>query len=81
MSKRQYEDVHRFLRERKWAPAPSERGIGGVTWTELFVLFDVSGTRSHDGEHMKDIKAYNRAQARSSKKKEENTRKPVTWHQ
>ena len=31
--------------------------VGGVTWIELFVLFDTSGSRSAAGDHVKDLEA------------------------
>ena len=34
-----YEDVHSFLKERKWAPAQPDTEVGGITWIELFILF------------------------------------------
>ena len=41
-----YKDIHRFIVEREWAPIEHGKPIGGVTWIELFILFDISGARS-----------------------------------
>ena len=38
-----YRDIHKFLANRSWAPTDEESTISGVTWLELFVLFDTSG--------------------------------------
>ena len=50
---KQYEDVHNFLSSRKWAPVQPETEVSGITWIELFVLFDITGTRSADAMHQK----------------------------
>ena len=63
---KQYEDVHFFLGERQWAPVQVETGISGITWIELFALFDISGTRSEDAMHQKN----HAAAARAAKRKE-----------
>jgi len=47
-----YEEVHVFLTERRWAPAQVDSEFGGVTWVELFALFDLGGTRSEAGQHI-----------------------------
>jgi len=61
-----YLDVHAFLRKRKWAPTEAEEDGAGVTWAELFIMFDISGERSHLGEHVVDPKAKERAEARKA---------------
>ena len=39
---------------REWAETDTEERIGGVTWLELFILFDTSGARTIEGRHIKD---------------------------
>ena len=39
-----YEEVHNFLSKRKWAPVQVDTDAGGITWIELFVLFDTTET-------------------------------------
>ena len=63
---KQYEDVHSFLGRRLWAPVQAETEISGITWIELFALFDTSGTRSADAMHQKN----HAAAARAAKRKE-----------
>ena len=62
-----YRDIHKFLANRSWAPTDEESTISGVTWLELFVLFDTSGARTNKGDHIKDPKAKKRADARSKR--------------
>ena len=40
--KGQYSDVHRFMANRRWAPICDHSNISGVTWLELFILFDIN---------------------------------------
>ena len=47
-----YEEVHNFLNDRSWAHAHPESTAGGVTWAELFVLFDTAGHRTIAGQHV-----------------------------
>ena len=62
-----YEDVHGFLKERKWAPAQADTEVAGITWVELFVLFDITGSRSETkGQHQKSHAATRRAPVLSS---------------
>ena len=78
-SNEQYRDVHDFMKQRQWAPIDAGSSTGGTTWLELFILFDVTGARSSNGDHVKDIEAAKRAKARSSKhKKQEGKRKAQT---
>ena len=65
-----YANVHGFLEQMRWAPT-QETGPSGVTWIELFIMFDTCGARTKGGTHIKDEKAQRRAEARSSKKKKE----------
>ena len=38
-----YEQVHAFLGKRKWAPVSNDNEVSGITWIELFALFDLQG--------------------------------------
>ena len=61
---RLYGDVHRFLAAREWRPIEHESNTSGVTWRELFILFDTTNARSEQGKHIKDRAAKKRADAR-----------------
>ena len=39
-----YKDIHKFLASRQWARAPLDTGTAGVTWLELFILYDATGS-------------------------------------
>ena len=41
-----YEEMHDFISKRRWAPAQVDTEVAGITWIELFVLFDTPGSRS-----------------------------------
>ena len=71
--KQQYHDIHAFLTAREWAPTVPDNGKGGVTWLELFTLFDTTKARNKQGHHHKDEEALKRARARSSKLKKTKT--------
>ena len=62
-----YEEVHAFLKVRAWAPAQTDSEIAGVTWIELFALFDITGNRSEAGQHVKNPAAIKRAEKRRAK--------------
>ena len=49
-----YEQVHAFLVNRKWAPVSNDDEVSGITWIELFALFDFTGERTEKGQHQKD---------------------------
>ena len=70
---RLYEQVRNFLEERKWTPAHQESDAGGITWLEMFILFDKSGKRTEQGRHVKSEAAQKRAKARKSKEKMKHT--------
>ena len=70
---RLYEEVRNFLEERRWAPARQDCEAGGITWIELFILFDTAGKRSEQGRHVKSEAAQKRAKARKSKEKKQHT--------
>ena len=59
-----YEHVHSFLRQREWAHAHQESSAGGITWTELFILFDQQAERPEKAHHQKNPKAFQRARRR-----------------
>jgi len=61
-----YEEVHDFLAGRKWAPAQVDSECGGITWVELFALFDMSGMRSEAGQHIKNPEVTQRAKERKT---------------
>ena len=64
------------MKQRQCPPIDVESSTGGTTWLELFILFDVIGARSSNGDHVKDIEAAKRAKARSTnQKKQEGKRK------
>ena len=46
-----YEDVHSFLKQRKCAPAQMDTEVGGITWIELFILFEITGSIRQVGQH------------------------------
>ena len=60
-------DIHRFSKEREWAQTDKEGGASGVTWIELFAPFDTTGARTQRGQHIKDIDAKKRGDARRKK--------------
>jgi len=62
-----YEEVHAFLAGRRWAPAQVDSDCGGITWVELFALFDMSGMRSEEGQHIKSPEMMQRAKVRKAK--------------
>ena len=62
-----YRDIHKFLANRSWTPTEERSMTSGVTWLELFILFDVTGARTSKGDHIKDPKAKRRADARNKK--------------
>jgi hypothetical protein len=70
-----YLDIHQFLRDREWAAADNEGDTSGSTWIELFVLFDITAARTQRGQHIKDIGAKVRADARNKKKEAAQRRK------
>ena len=64
-----YEEVHNFLSTRKWAPVKADTDVGGIAWIELFVLFDTTGYRSEEGQHIKNKAVTKRAEGRKGNKK------------
>jgi len=68
---RLYRDVHNFLAAREWKPIDVEGSTRGVTWIELFILFDTSKARSEQAKHVKDEAAKQRADARAKKRRSE----------
>ena len=45
---------------------PGGRERGGITWAELFILFDLSGMRTARGEHVTDPQVKARAEQRNA---------------
>ena len=70
-----YEEVHAFIRERKWAPAQIDTEVVGTTWVELFALFDVAGSRSIEGQRQKNPAATTRAEKRRQKARDSRNKK------
>ena len=66
-----YKDIREFLDERMFTPAASNSNTSGVTWLELFLLFDTTGARTERGEHIRDRSARQRAEARNTLKKKQ----------
>ena len=52
-----YEEVHAFLKKRNWAPVSEDSEVSGITWMELFALYDTTGNRTEKGQHQKDPEA------------------------
>lgn len=48
-----YNDIHKFIGQRKWAAAPTEGNTTGIIWLEMCVLFDISGARTARADHVK----------------------------
>ena len=65
---RLYRDIHKFLAVRQWKPVDVEGSSRGVTWIELFILFDTTKARSEQAIHVKDEAAKQRADARAKKR-------------
>ena len=63
-----YLDVHAFIKRRRWTHVNQEEGVAGITWVELYILFDTDGHRSAAGEHVCDQKVKERAQARRNRR-------------
>ena len=59
-----YEQVHSFLKKRSWAPVSNDGEVSGITWIELFVLFDIAGERTEQGQYQKNPAATKRAARR-----------------
>ena len=70
-----YQDIHKFLANRSWTPTEEQSMTSGVTWLELFILFDVTGARTSKGDHIKDPKARRRADARNKKRSKQQGRR------
>ena len=67
-----YEQVHTFLGHRKWAYAHPHSEAGGITWAEMFILFDTKGGKTTAWQHEKSPAAMERARKRKSKAKKTN---------
>ena len=72
-----YEQIHKFLKNRKWAQVCNDNEVSGITWIELFALFDIAGERTEKGQFQKNPEATRRAEkrklaSRNTKKKRSN---------
>ena len=75
-----YQEIHDFVQHREWAPAQLDNETAGTTWLELFVLFDIAGNRTGEGQHVRDPAAKKRAEERwqrTKKNKSSGKRKGV----
>ena len=55
------------MTNREWAPTDPDSRTAGITWIELFALFDSTEARSKEANHIKDQEAAKRAAERKSK--------------
>ena len=62
-----YEEAHAFLKQRRWAPAKVDMEVAGITWMELFTLYDLIGNRSEQGQRQQNLEATRRAEKRRQK--------------
>ena len=62
-----YEEVHAFLKKRKWATIRTDIEVAGIIWTELLALCDLTGNRSINGQHQKNPGAMKRAEKENAK--------------
>ena len=67
--------MHAFLKQRKWAPVKVDIEVSGITWIELFTLFDLTGKRSVNGQHQKNPEAAKRAEKERQKTRCARTKK------
>ena len=71
-----YEQIHKFLSNRRWAQVSNDDEASGTTWMELFVFFDIAGERTEDGRYQKDRQAAGRASKRKTKTRRANEETP-----
>ena len=57
------------MQHREWTYAHPEGDASGMTWTEMFVLFDTAAYRSKEAQHVKHEEALRRAIQRRDKAK------------
>ena len=62
-----YADIHNFMTHREWAYAHPEGNASGMTWIEMFALFDTAGYRTSGAQHIRNEDAYKRAISRRDK--------------
>ena len=62
-----YEEVHAFLKHRSWAPVNVDMEVSGITWLELFTIYDITGNKSEKGQRQKNSEATKRAEKRRQK--------------
>ena len=66
-----YESVHMFMKARRWQPINEEEDegcIGGTTWLELLIAFDVGKYRSSEDRLASSEAAVKRALARNKRR-------------
>lgn len=63
-----YLSIHAFINQRLWAPADEQSTTAGMSWLELFCLFDTTYARRHDAVHARDVEAKKRAVSRKNAK-------------
>ena len=56
-------------------PAQIDIEVAGTTWVELFALFDITGSRSEEGQHQKNPAATRRAEKRRQKTRDARNKK------
>ena len=56
-----YVDIHNFMIQREWAYAHPEGNASGMTWIEMFALFDTAAYRTDGAQHIKNEEAHKRA--------------------
>lgn len=61
-----YESIHNFMAKREWGEVEQELDIRGITWIELFVVFDTAEARTPGGKHVKDLDIEARPKERSN---------------
>ena len=60
-------DIHNFMTHREVAYAHPEGNASGMTWIEMFALFDTAGYRTSGAQHIRNEEAYKRAISRRDK--------------
>ena len=68
-SQKLYADIHNFMTQREWAYAHPEGNASGVTWIEMFALFDTAAYRTNGAQHIRNEEAHKRAIRRRDKAK------------
>lgn len=61
--------MHSFIQQREWAYAHPEGIASGMTWTEMFILFDIVSDRTKEAQRINHKGALRRATQRRDKAK------------